>query len=71
MNLTCKRKMMRPIVRKLVYRSAFGRVDAVLAKNALSEHEKTQIWLTKIFGTPPDAAENPKCRQPIHPGKSD
>jgi hypothetical protein len=53
------------------HRSAFARVDAVLAKNIYSESEKTELWLTKIFGRPPGNVVNPKRRQRIHPGKSD
>jgi hypothetical protein len=64
-------KNARPMVRHLAYRSAFELLDAVLAKNAYSEHEKTQFWLTKMFGRPPGKAVNPKRRQRIHPGKSD
>jgi hypothetical protein len=67
-------KIARPVVRNPVYRSPFGRVDAALAKNIYSEHEKTQFWLTKMFGPPPDKADNPKCQQPIirvNPTKSD
>src|ERR1039457_3996096 len=60
MNLTRSRKIIRPIVRNPDYRPAFAWVDAALVKNNYTEHEKTQFWLTKMFGRPPGAADNPK-----------
>ena len=53
-------KITRPIVRNPVHNSAFARVDAVLAKKTYSEHEKTQFWLTKMFGRPPGPVVNPE-----------
>jgi hypothetical protein len=70
MNLVRNRRMTRPIVHNPVYRSAFARVDPVLAKNSYSEHEKTEFWLAKMFGRPPGKVVSPKRRQRIHPGKS-
>jgi hypothetical protein len=60
MNPTRNRKIIRPIVHNPVYRPAFARVDAALVKNNYTEHEKTQFWLTKIFGRPPGKVVNPK-----------
>jgi hypothetical protein len=71
MNLTRNRKIIRPIVHNPAYRLVFERVDAALVKNNYTEHEKTQFWLTKMFGSPPGAAADPKCTQPIYPTKSD
>jgi hypothetical protein len=70
MNLTRNGKVSRPIVRNPAYRPAFARVDAALAKNSLSEPEKTRLWLTKAFGKPPGTVVNPKCGQGTYPGKS-
>lgn len=50
-------KITRPLVRSAVYSQAFGRLDMALAKNThsdIAEHEKTQLWLLKIFGQSPE-----------------
>jgi len=50
-------KSTRPLVRNAVYGQAIARLDLALAKNThsgLAEHEKTQLWLLKIFGRAPE-----------------
>lgn len=60
MTLTSNGKIARPIIRNPAFRPAFERLDAALAKNTrsnISEHEKTRLWLLKMFGRSPKIME--------------
>jgi hypothetical protein len=52
-----RRKTTRSLVRNIVQSQAFARLDLALAKNThsgVAEHDKTRLWLLKIFGRAPD-----------------
>lgn len=56
-------KNARRIVHHVAYGPALARLEAALAKNTrsdISEGEKTQLWLLKIFGRAPGTVVIPK-----------
>jgi hypothetical protein len=53
----------RSLVCTAAYGHAFAQLDAALVENThpdITEHEKTQLWLLKIFGRAPDPEKIPK-----------